>query len=145
MAGPVAYLSSSSIPNTSGTPTTAITSVTLALASALDSSLTTGSQVLISGSTISGPITIGSYTAGAQTVVINFNSQVFPILPTGSTIESVIETPLATPLVPTSTLYNKVGTMAGQKMLNWQIAQVIGPGTYWNGATAGTSAISWGA
>jgi len=133
------------IPNTSGTPTTAITSVTLALASALDSSLTTGSQVLISGSTISGPITIGSYTAGSTTVVINFNSQVFPILPTGSTIESVIETPLATPLVAGSTLYNKVGTMAGQKMLNWQIAQIIGPGTYWNGATAGTSAISWGA
>ena len=133
------------IPNTTNTPTTAITSVTLTLASALDSSLTAGSQVLISGSTISGPITIGSYTAGSTTVVINFNSQVFPILPTGSTIESVIETPLATPLVPASTLYNKVGTMAGQKMLNWQIAQIIGPGTYWNGATAGTSAISWGA
>jgi len=133
------------IPNTSNTPTTAITSVTLTVGSALDESLTTGSQVLISGSTISGPITIGSYTTGSTTVVINFNSQVFPILPSGSTIESVIETPFAAPLVPASTLYNKVGTMAGQNMFNWQIAQIIGPGTYWNGATAGTSAISWGA
>jgi hypothetical protein len=130
------------VPNTTNTPTTAITSVTLTLASTLDSSLTTGSQVLISGSTISGPITISSINN--TSVVITFISQVFPILPTGSTIESVIETPLATPLVPASTLYNKIGTMAGQKMFNWQIAQVIGPGTYWNGATAGTSAITWG-
>lgn len=127
------------IPNTTSTPTTDISTVTFALDTPLDSSLTTGSQVLISGSTLSGQITIGTISADRRTVSINFTLQKFPILPTGSTIESVIETPLATPLVTGSTLYNKVGTMAGQKMLNWQIAQVIGPGTYWNGA------ISWGA
>lgn len=239
-----------SIPNTANTPTTAITSVTLTVGSALDDSLMVGSQVLISGSTISGPITIASISGTA--IGISFNSQVFPILPTGSVIENVVETPLASPLVtsvpvyvtsagggsaaaatslaltvnatgtaatvalPTTaataivvtvptvtfpaaavvlkayinvggttltllsfasngsaasvtwptipggtvifdsagnpfittltsnTLYNKVGTMAGDKMLNWQIAQVVGPGTYWNSATAGTSAITWG-
>jgi len=224
------------IPNTSGTPTTAISSVTLNLASTLDDSLATNSPVLISGSTISGPITITS-GAGTSAVTISFNSQTFPILPTGSTIENVIETPIAAPVVPTpplyvsvakasvasstssgaitlnaapgsailtasgaitipslgltsgitgatttagavttitltstpaitwpaipagtmiflagqpitaasgttNTLYNKVGTLSSQSMLNWQIAQVIGPGTYWN--TAGTSAVAWG-
>jgi hypothetical protein len=128
------------IPNTSNTPTSDISTVELALDTALDSSLTTGSQVLISGSTLSGQIKIGTtISADRRTVSIDFTAQKFPILPTGSTIESVIETPLATPLVPASTLYNKIGTMSGQKMFNWQIAQVIGPGTYWNGA------ITWGA
>ena len=132
------------IPNTTNTPTTAITSVTLALGSALDSSLVVGSQVLISGSTISGQILINSITNNT-TIVISFPSQVFPILPTGSTIESIIETPYAMPLVAGSTLYNKIGTMAGQKMFNWQIAQVIGPGTYWNNSAGNGSAIAWGA
>jgi hypothetical protein len=44
----------------------------------------------------------------------------------------------------TNTLYKQVGTMAGQKMLNWQIAQVIGPGTYLNGGSPSTSAVAWG-
>jgi hypothetical protein len=132
------------IPNTSNTPTTAIAAVKLTLASALDASLVVGSQVLISGSTISGQVLISTISTDRLTIDITFPSQVFPILPTGSTIESIIETPYATPLVSTSTAYNKIGTMAGQKMFNWQMAQVIGPGTYWNGATAGTSAIVWG-
>jgi len=131
------------IPNTTNTPTTVITTVTLVIASALDSSLVVGSQVLISGSTISGQILITSINN--LIIGLSFPSQVFPILPTGSTLESIIETPYAMPLVAGSTLYNKIGTMAGQKMFNWQIAQVIGPGTYWNGATAGSSAIAWGA
>jgi len=132
------------IPNTKDTPTIDILTVTLNLSSPLDSSLTTGSQVLISGSTISGVITLGTIDAARTTVVINFSGQKFPILPTGSTIENVIETPYASPLIAGSTLYNKVGTMSGQKMFNWQIAQVIGPGTYWNSSTAGTSAVQWG-
>jgi hypothetical protein len=88
-------------------------------------------------------ITLGTIDATRTTVVITFNPQKFPILPTGSTIENVIETPYASPLIAGSTLYNKVGTMSGQKMFNWQIAQVIGPGTYWN-SSAGTSAVQWG-
>jgi len=132
------------IPNTTSTPTTAISTVSFAVGSALDNSLVVGSQVLISGSTISGQVTISTISADRLTIEIGFTSQVFPILPTGTTIESIVETPYATPLVSTSSAYNKVGTMAGQKMFNWQIAQVVGPGTYWNSATAGTSAIVWG-
>ena len=132
------------IPNTTSTPTTAISTVRLTLGSALDNSLVVGSQVLISGSTISGQVTISTISADRLTIEIGFTSQVFPILPTGTTIESIVETPYATPLVSTSIAYNKIGTMSGQKMFNWQIAQVVGPGTYWNSTTAGTSAIVWG-
>ena len=222
-------------------PTTPMTSVTLNLAEALDASLVKDSQVLLSGTTLTGSVTIGSYTPGTTTVIVNFNSQNFPLMPSGATIENVIETPYATPLVapppvyvktdkaagstgassttvtvnaggttssttlgaspvivtiPTITftgasvikaslsgttltlssyaaggtlatitwpaipagtiifdstgapfmtaagttndLYSKIGTMGTQKMYNWQIAQVVGPGTYWTGYTWGS-------
>ena len=237
------YTADINIPNTSGNPSS-IYYAKLNLANVLTESLAAGSQVLISGSTLSGQITIHSIDQQRLTVVVKWSAaQSFPILPPGSTIENVIETPMALPLVTsvpvyvttayttgatssssitlavnagatglsstaavvtvptvtfpvaaavlkasisgtnltlsafgaggtaaatitwptipagtvifdsvgmpfvtsgTNTLYNQVGTMAGQKMLNWQIAQVIGPGTYLNGGSPSTSAVAWG-
>ena len=223
---------------TASVPTTATTSATLTLGSALDDSIGTGTQVLLSGASITGPIYVSS-GAGTSSVVISYNSQIFPGLPSGVTIENVMDIPLAVPLVatlpvyvtttkatttaatdvvvvnaggttasgtalggasvnvlipsvtfgstpatigatlaganltltaPTSgqvwpaisagtvlfkssdnqpfitsvanNLYNKIGTFGSQKMLNWQIAQIAGPGTYYLENSG--SKIAWG-
>jgi hypothetical protein len=226
------------VPLGTAPPTSAVSEMILTLSAALDSSLVVGSSVLLSGSTITGPITIKSINDGATRVNVTVQwspAQTVPILPPGLTIESVLDNPIAVPLIssnpgpvyvtaekaavastatgqvyavnlgtgiptttgaiiipslfPTTTtftasalgatsvtltpnaavawpivpvgtmlfktsdgtpvtvatapsLYNKVGTLNGQKMYNWQIAQTVGPGTYW--FSGSTNQIVWG-
>jgi len=82
------------------TPASA-TSWILNLNRALDTSIQVGSQVLISGTTLTGAVTVTAVNAGRTQVTISFSSQTFPTLPLGATIENVFDIPLATPLVAT--------------------------------------------
>lgn len=94
------------------TSTSATTSLTLTLASALDDSIvagagTTGSQVLISGAQITGAVYVTNIAAdnsgnSRRSVTIGFTSSQTPAIPLGATIENILDIPYATPLVTTN-------------------------------------------
>lgn len=111
----IAFGSGAAVSVPSPASTQATNSFTLQLASALDDSLSVGSQVLLSGTAFTVPITISQYTTGSTSVILStgLTSQIIPALPAGCTIENALDIPYATPLISTPGVYVATTRPAG--------------------------------
>jgi len=96
------------ITSTAGTSLTAaagtpFTGCTLAFAAgSLHSSIKTGSQVLLSGLSIPGNITVDNFPTSTSVKLLFDDLTTFPSFPVGQTLENVISIPYANPLLPSN-------------------------------------------